>query len=166
MRIIRFMDLRAFDLNLLKVLDALLRERSPVRAGQAIGLSQPAVSAALSRLRAAFGDPLLVREGRSMQPTEFALNLAGPLADMLEDMSRLLTPMAFDPARADKHVSAVGSGSLHHVVAAAVDGPVDRSRPRHATALYRRDQPPHTRRSARRSTAPTSHAGVTLARLA
>jgi Bacterial regulatory helix-turn-helix protein, lysR family len=45
------MNLNAFDLNLLKVLDALLREGSTVRAGERIGLSQPAVSAALGRLR-------------------------------------------------------------------------------------------------------------------
>ena len=94
------MDLRAFDLNLLKVLDALLRERSTVRADLAIGLSQPAVSAALSQLRTAYGDPLLVRDSGSMQPTDFALNIAGPLAQMLEDTSRMPAPLAFDPARA------------------------------------------------------------------
>ena len=94
------MNLSAFDLNLLKVLDALLRERSTVRAGERVGLSQPAVSAALGRLRAAFGDPLLVRDGQQMRPTEFALGLVLPLTQLLEDSSRLLNPASFDPVRA------------------------------------------------------------------
>lgn len=94
------MNLASFDLNLLRVLDALLREGSTVRAGQRIGLSQPAVSAALSRLRAALGDPLMVRDGQSLQPTEFALGLARPLRQLLEDTERLLSRPVFDPATA------------------------------------------------------------------
>ena len=53
--------LRAIDLNLLPVLDALLRHRNATRAGDEVGLSQPAMSRALGRLRALLGDPLLVR---------------------------------------------------------------------------------------------------------
>lgn len=94
------MNLSGFDLNLLKVLDALLRERSTVRAGERVGLSQPAVSAALGRLRAAFGDPLLVRDGQRMRPTEFAMGLATPLSELLEETGRLLARPAFDPATA------------------------------------------------------------------
>ncbi|MEO8241168.1 MAG: LysR family transcriptional regulator [bacterium] len=94
------MNLSTFDLNLLKVLDALLRERSTVRAGERVGLSQPAVSSALGRLRAAFGDPLLVRDGQQMRPTEFALGLAAPLTQLLADSGRLLNPASFDPATA------------------------------------------------------------------
>jgi len=74
------MNLAAFDLNLLKVLDALLREGSTVRAGQRAGLSQPAVSAALSRLRHALNDPLFVREGRGLVPTDYARSLESPCA--------------------------------------------------------------------------------------
>jgi DNA-binding transcriptional LysR family regulator len=94
------MNLASFDLNLLRVLDAILRERSTVRAGQRIGLSQPAVSAALGRLRAALGDPLMVRDGQSLQPTEFALGLAQPLRALLEETERLLSRPVFDPATA------------------------------------------------------------------
>lgn len=94
------MNLATFDLNLLRVLDALLREGSTVRAGQRIGLSQPAVSAALGRLRAALGDPLMVRDGQSLQPTEFALGLAQPLRQLLEETERLLSRPVFDPATA------------------------------------------------------------------
>jgi DNA-binding transcriptional LysR family regulator len=103
------MDLRAFDLNLLKVLDALIRERSTVRAGQAIGLSQPAVSAALGRLRAALGDPILVREGQAMRPTALALEIAGPLSEVLEGARRLIAPARFDPATATESFGIVAS---------------------------------------------------------
>lgn len=93
-------NLQSFDLNLLKVLDALLRDGSTTRAGQRIGLSQPAVSAALGRLRAAFGDPLLVRDGQALRPTEYALSLVAPLQHLLEDTSHLLARPAFDPSTA------------------------------------------------------------------
>jgi DNA-binding transcriptional LysR family regulator len=95
---IRVMNLQSFDLNLLKVLDALLHEGSTVRAGQRIGLSQPAVSAALGRLRAALDDPLLVRDGQALRLTDFALTLVAPVRQLLEDTSRLLAHPAFDPA--------------------------------------------------------------------
>jgi DNA-binding transcriptional LysR family regulator len=94
------MNLLNFDLNLLKVLDALLRDASTTRAGARVGLSQPAVSAALGRLRAAFGDPLLVRDGQALRLTEFALSLVAPLQHLLEDTSQLLARPAFDPATA------------------------------------------------------------------
>lgn len=96
------MNLSAFDLNLLKVLDALLREGSTVRAGQRAGLSQPAVSAALSRLRHALNDPLFVREGRGLVPTDFARTLEAPLRDALDQIEQMLAgPGAFDPAEAE-----------------------------------------------------------------
>ena len=57
------------DLNLLRVLDVVLEERSTTRAAQRLGRSQPAVSHALARLRDALDDDLLVREGRGMVPT-------------------------------------------------------------------------------------------------
>lgn len=100
MILIHTMNLQSFDLNLLKVLDALLRDASTTRAGERIGLSQPAVSAALGRLRAAFGDPLFVRDGQALRPTEFALSLAAPLQHLLEDTNRLLARPAFDPSTA------------------------------------------------------------------
>ncbi|MBC7477287.1 MAG: LysR family transcriptional regulator [Pseudorhodobacter sp.] len=99
------MNLSAFDLNLLKVLDALLRQRSTVKAGDRVGLSQPAVLSALGRLRLAFGDPLLVRDGQRMRPTEFALSLA----QILEDSGRLPNPARFDPATAEHTVRITAS---------------------------------------------------------
>lgn len=95
------MDFTAFDLNLLRVLDALLREGSTVKAGERLGLSQPAVSAALGRLRFAFDDELFVRQGTRIVPTGRAAMLAVPLREELARMESLLSiGTAFDPARA------------------------------------------------------------------
>lgn len=92
-------NLLSFDLNLLKVLDALLRDASTVRAGERIGLSQPAVSAALKRLRLAFDDPLFVRHGQRLVPTEYARSLEMPVRDLLDRTDVLIRgPEAFDPA--------------------------------------------------------------------
>ncbi len=101
-------NLNAFDLNLLRVLDALLRERSTVKAGKRIGLSQPAVSAALARLRLSLGDELFFRNGKVFEPTQFALSLEDPLRNLLAQMEELICgPDAFDPAISDArfHIS-------------------------------------------------------------
>lgn len=95
------MDFTAFDLNLLRVLDALLRDGSTVKAGERLGLSQPAVSAALGRLRFAFDDELFVRQGTRLVPTDRAAHLAVPLREELARMESLLSSgTAFDPAKA------------------------------------------------------------------
>ena len=70
------MNLNSLDLNLLVALDALLKEASVSRAAMRIGLSQPAASHALQRLRDLIGDPLLVRNGARMELTPRALALA------------------------------------------------------------------------------------------
>jgi DNA-binding transcriptional LysR family regulator len=94
------MNLSGFDLNLLKVLDALLAEGSTVAAARRVGLSQPAVSAALARLRLSLGDPLFVRQGQRLVPTDFAIALRTPLRTALDDLDGLLSGgRAFDPAR-------------------------------------------------------------------
>ncbi|WP_018900524.1 LysR family transcriptional regulator [Rhizobium sp. 2MFCol3.1] len=93
------MNLRAVDLNLLVVLDALLREKSVSRAGEEVGLSQSATSAALARLRDIFHDPLLVRVGRQLALTENAERLVEPLRDALSKVQQTLMQQGgFDPA--------------------------------------------------------------------
>lgn len=93
------MDLRHFDLNLLRVLDALLKERHVTQAAQRLGLSQPAVSAALARLREAFGDELFVKRPHGVEPTARALALEAPLALVLSTIrDRLLDAPGFDAA--------------------------------------------------------------------
>ena len=94
------MNISTFDLNLLRVLDALLRERNVSRAAERLALSQPAVSNALNRLRDLLDDPLLVRVGRAMQPTPRALELEGPIRNALRQIEESLSEgVRFDPAR-------------------------------------------------------------------
>jgi len=95
------MDIRNVDLNLLVALDALLAERSVSRAALRLHLSQPATSALLARLRELFGDPLLLRSARGMLPTARALELLGPVKQVLNQIDAIVRPRtAFDPARA------------------------------------------------------------------
>jgi LysR family nod box-dependent transcriptional activator len=77
------MSLSQMDLNLLVALDALLREKNVTRAGEAIGLSQPAMSSALARLRRLFGDELMVRVGRDYHLTPLGLELRGRISEIL-----------------------------------------------------------------------------------
>jgi len=91
------------DLNLLTALDVLLEERNVTRAADQLGLTQPAVSRILGRLRATFGDPLFVRTSRGLTPTERAREIAGPLRQNIEGLERLLLERPkFDPAGAQR----------------------------------------------------------------
>ncbi len=95
------MNFAALDLNLLRVFDAMALELNTTRAGERVGLSQPAVSAALGRLRHIVGDELFVREGNRMAATERAVALSGPIRDALRRMEEALSAVArFDPASA------------------------------------------------------------------
>ncbi|HEX3764554.1 MAG TPA: LysR family transcriptional regulator [Kofleriaceae bacterium] len=94
----RAVNLAALDLNLLVALDALLAETHVGRAGRRIGLSQPATSHALGRLRELFGDPLLVRVGSRMELTPRAHALRGAVARALEQVRGLFLAEPFDPA--------------------------------------------------------------------
>ena len=86
------MHVANFDLNLLKTLDALLDARSVTRAAKQVGLSQPAASHALGRLRAALGDPLLVRVGAAQVLTERAEHLREPVKEALRKAELVLSP--------------------------------------------------------------------------
>lgn len=99
------MDVAGFDLNLLRAFDALYAERHVTRAGQRIGLSQPAMSGALTRLREVFNDELFVRSPTGMQPTPRADDLAGPISSSLSLMRSVLQDDGFDPATADHIVT-------------------------------------------------------------
>ncbi|MDR6267434.1 LysR family transcriptional regulator [Roseobacter sp. N2S] len=103
-------NLSSFDLNLLRVLDALLIEHSTVKAGQRLGLSQPAVSGALARLRKSLKDELFFRNGQKLEATEFALSLREPLRDIMSRVEVLIrAPELFDPAVADNKFRISGS---------------------------------------------------------
>ena len=80
------MNIRDIDLNLLVLLDALLRERNVTKAALAMDISQPAMSNALRRLRKLLGDPVLVRTASGMQPTDRELKLRRPVRNALDQL--------------------------------------------------------------------------------
>ena len=92
------MNLAGVDLNLLVVFDALMVERNTTRAGDRIGMSQPAVSKALNRLRHLCKDDLFIRCAEGMKPTPRAIELAAPVQQALQELSNALEPNVFDPA--------------------------------------------------------------------
>jgi DNA-binding transcriptional LysR family regulator len=93
------MNVQELDLNLLRVLDAVLHERGVTAAAARLGLTQPAVSNALARLRRVFGDPLFVRSAAGMDATPFARELAEPVRQALALLeSALAHGPGFDPA--------------------------------------------------------------------
>lgn len=96
---------RRIDLNLLVALHALLEERSVTGAARRLALTQPTVSAMLTRLRKQFDDPLFVRTQRGILPTPRAQALAPLLRDLLNDAQALVTKDRFDPAVAKLTVS-------------------------------------------------------------
>ncbi|WP_274427422.1 LysR family transcriptional regulator [Chelativorans sp. YIM 93263] len=97
------MDIRHIDLNLLKSFDALLAEPSVSGAARRLGLSQPATSAALARLRAMFDDPILVRRGNRMVPTPRAAELRPRVRTLLDDIANTLAmDGAFDPGKSTR----------------------------------------------------------------
>ena len=97
------MNVKDIDLNLLRVFDAVLRERGVTPAASRLGLTQPAVSNALARLRALFGDALFVRTPAGMDATPFARGVAEPVRQALALLeSALAHGPGFDPASATR----------------------------------------------------------------
>src|SRR3982075_2272604 len=92
--------LGAIDLTLLVVFDAIMRDRSVTRAGQRLGLSQPAMSHALTRLRHMLKDELFVRSPNGMLPTPRAEELATPIRVALDGLQQSLEPVQFEPSKA------------------------------------------------------------------
>lgn len=97
--------LRTLDLNLLVVFDAVYRERHVTRAAQMLGMSQPALSNALQRLRSALNDELLVKSSTGMEPTQRAIELAVPVQSILAELEDLLANRRFDPKTATGNVT-------------------------------------------------------------
>lgn len=92
-------DIRRIDLNLLKIFDALLQERSVTGAGARLGLAQSSISHALGRLRAILGDPVFVRGSHGMQPTSAAIRLSGPVSQALASLQSALDDgISFNPS--------------------------------------------------------------------
>jgi len=96
------MNIASLDLNLLLVFDTVMTERNITRAGFKIGMSQPAVSNALNRLRHTLKDDLFLRGADGMRPTARALEIATPVRTALLEIESALNPVAFNPATAER----------------------------------------------------------------
>ena len=124
------MHLAGIDMNLLVVLDALLLERSVTRAAARVGLSQPALSHALARLRELLADPLFVRTPRGMEPTARALALAPVLTRALADLQRAIAePPRFEPATSTRKFTISTSDYMELVLLPTLVARVARAAP-------------------------------------
>ena len=94
------LNFRTLDLNLLRVFDEVMAERSLTRAAHKLAITQPAVSNALRRLRDVLGDELLVRRGQGVEPTPRALALWPVVREALQQLEETLTPGTFHPSTA------------------------------------------------------------------
>lgn len=104
------MRLKGLDLNLLVAFEALMATRSVSRTADKLNLSQPAISAALGRLRSFFGDEILVAHGKRMLPTPFAESLSPQVAACLREAEALIaTSSVFDPATSHRQFRIVAS---------------------------------------------------------
>lgn len=110
------MNLAAVDLNLLVALDALISEAHVGRAASKIGLSQPAASHALKRLRELLDDPLLVRVGAQMELTPRAAGLRESLTETLKQVQTLLVPDSFEPERSSRRFSVMMQDHVAHIM--------------------------------------------------
>jgi DNA-binding transcriptional LysR family regulator len=109
------------DLNLLIVFDMLMRERNLTRAGRRIGLSQPATSHALARLRQMLNDELFIRTPEGMQPTARAEKMAEPVRNALLALNNTLKPEEFEPANAERDFTiAVNNHAARAIVPALI----------------------------------------------
>jgi DNA-binding transcriptional LysR family regulator len=124
------MNFAAFDLNLLRVFDAMMLEGSTVRAGERIGLSQPAVSSALGRLRHITQDALFVRDGNRMVPTPRALQLREPVHTALVQIEEALRAVSgFDPSTSKQMFRLLGSDYFSNLLMPRLAGIVARTAP-------------------------------------
>ncbi|AGF71590.1 LysR family transcriptional regulator [Corynebacterium halotolerans] len=123
-------NLATVDLNLLVSLHAILEERSVTGAADRVGLSQPAMSHALRRIRKLFGDEILIRQGVHSVLTPRAQGLLGPLRELLHRASRLLGGEAFDPERSQRTVTIAMSPTMAYILGRAVTHLLEEEAPR------------------------------------
>lgn len=110
-----------YDLNLLPIFVALMEERNVTRAAERVGMTQPALSNALSRLRLMLQDQLFIRERYGIQPTPVALELAPAIADALARLDdAVLGQQGFDPARAERVFTIAPNGYVEFVLVPAI----------------------------------------------
>ncbi|WP_043366715.1 LysR family transcriptional regulator [Belnapia sp. F-4-1] len=110
-----------YDLNLLPIFIALMEERSVTRAAERLGMTQPALSNALARLRVMLRDQLFVRERYGIQPTQVASDLAPDVAEALARLDgAVLGQQEFDPARTERLLTIAPNGYVEFVLVPAI----------------------------------------------
>lgn len=110
-----------YDLNLLPVFVTLMEERSVTRAAERLGITQPALSNALARLRTTLQDPLFIRERYGVQPTPIALELAPVIAEALAKIDdAVLGQQDFDPASAERLLTVAPNGYVEFALMPAI----------------------------------------------
>lgn len=110
-----------YSLKDLRALDALLRERHVSQAAARLGVSQPAMSLHLARLRDLFGDPLLVRRGGRLAPTETAIALEGRIGLLIREMEELLDhPARFDAAASRRNFTLILTDYIDAIIVPAL----------------------------------------------
>ena len=116
------MDMKQGDVGLLVALDSLLEHESVSRAADQLGISQPAMSAQLKRLRSLFKDPLLIPSGRRLVATSRARALQADLRRHLQDLDALVREnKAFDPATSQKTFKVIATDYIHAILAARLE---------------------------------------------
>ena len=93
------MNIKNFDLNLLIVFRTLYEEKNVTKASKKIGITQPAMSNALNRLRYRIKDDLFIRGPKGMRPTPRAIELAAPIRNALNNLELSLSSINFDPRK-------------------------------------------------------------------
>lgn len=118
------MNVSRIDLNLLVFLDVLLRERNVTKAASQLGITQPAMSNGLKRLRDLFNDPLLIRTSEGMTPTERAEELQPIVRSILSDVEKAIQPTTiFDPLESDRTFRIMASDYIEAtLLPAVIDG--------------------------------------------
>lgn len=110
-----------YDLNLLPVFIALIEERSVTRAALRLGITQPALSNALNRLRETLKDPLFIRERYGIKPTQFAQEIAPTIAETLAKLDEVLVGRQhFDPATATRQLNIAANSYIEIVLMPAI----------------------------------------------
>lgn len=120
-------QLRMVDLNLLTVFDAVMQEQNITRAAHALGMSQPAVSNAVARLKVMFNDELFVRYGRGIQPTARAFQLFGSVRQALQLVQNELPGSGFEPGSSERVFHLCVCSPLDNILTSLIYNRIEKS---------------------------------------
>lgn len=122
-------QLRMVDLNLLTVFDAVMQEQNITRAAHTLGMSQPAVSNAVARLKVMFNDELFVRYGRGIQPTARAFQLFGSVRQALQLVQNELHGSGFEPTSSERVFNLCVCSPLDNILTSLIYNRVEQVAP-------------------------------------